>query len=157
MSPVPRVRFMNSPWKPMSPRDRSRFLSALDEDFHELFKVKVDFDDSLPRTPEFEMLYARFGRPVYTMGLRLLGSREAAEEARARRGKLRIFFGEHMRPGAVRKLVEAKRDYQRAGLGHRLVGAVVEAQRVQGAGPLTAGADGPDQGGAACGHARKSC
>jgi len=25
-------------------------------------------------------LYARFGRPVYTMGLRLLGSREAAEE-----------------------------------------------------------------------------
>ena len=25
-------------------------------------------------------LYARFGRPVYTMGMRLLGSREAAEE-----------------------------------------------------------------------------
>jgi RNA polymerase sigma-70 factor (ECF subfamily) len=25
-------------------------------------------------------LYARFGRPVYTLGLRLLGSREAAEE-----------------------------------------------------------------------------
>src|SRR5262245_36352605 len=25
-------------------------------------------------------LYARFGRPVFTMGLRLLGSREAAEE-----------------------------------------------------------------------------
>ena len=25
-------------------------------------------------------LYSRFGRPVYTMGLRLLGSREAAEE-----------------------------------------------------------------------------
>ena len=25
-------------------------------------------------------LYARYGRPVYTMGLRLLGSREAAEE-----------------------------------------------------------------------------
>src|SRR4029077_20542086 len=25
-------------------------------------------------------LYGRFGRPVYTMGLRLLGSREAAEE-----------------------------------------------------------------------------
>jgi RNA polymerase sigma-70 factor (ECF subfamily) len=25
-------------------------------------------------------LYARFGRPVYTMGLRLLGTREAAEE-----------------------------------------------------------------------------
>ena len=35
-------------------------LCALDEDFRELFKVKVDFDDSLPRTPEFEMLYARF-------------------------------------------------------------------------------------------------
>ena len=35
-------------------------LSALDEDFHELFKVKVDFDDSLPRTSDFELLYARF-------------------------------------------------------------------------------------------------
>lgn len=32
-------------------------------------------DDDAIRT-----LYARFGRPVYTMGLRLLGSREAAEE-----------------------------------------------------------------------------
>jgi lon-related putative ATP-dependent protease len=35
-------------------------LCALDEDFSELFKVKVDFDDSLPRTAEFELLYARF-------------------------------------------------------------------------------------------------
>jgi lon-related putative ATP-dependent protease len=35
-------------------------LYALDEDFGELFKVKVDFDDSLPRTSEFEQLYARF-------------------------------------------------------------------------------------------------
>ena len=35
-------------------------LSALDEDFRELFKVKVDFDDSLPRTSDFELLYARF-------------------------------------------------------------------------------------------------
>jgi predicted ATP-dependent protease len=35
-------------------------LCALDEDFRELFKVKVDFDDSLPRTPDFELLYARF-------------------------------------------------------------------------------------------------
>jgi hypothetical protein len=35
-------------------------LHAVDEDFRELFKVKVDFDDSLPRTPEFELLYARF-------------------------------------------------------------------------------------------------
>ncbi|HEU5394930.1 MAG TPA: AAA family ATPase, partial [Candidatus Methylomirabilis sp.] len=35
-------------------------LFVLDEDFRELFKVKVDFDDSLPRTPEFELLYARF-------------------------------------------------------------------------------------------------
>jgi lon-related putative ATP-dependent protease len=35
-------------------------LCAFDEDFPELFKVKVDFDDSLPRTPEFELLYARF-------------------------------------------------------------------------------------------------
>jgi lon-related putative ATP-dependent protease len=35
-------------------------LYALDEDVGELFKVKVDFDDSLPRTPEFEQLYARF-------------------------------------------------------------------------------------------------
>jgi lon-related putative ATP-dependent protease len=35
-------------------------LCALDEDFGELFKVKVDFDDSFPRTPEAERLYARF-------------------------------------------------------------------------------------------------
>jgi lon-related putative ATP-dependent protease len=35
-------------------------LYALDEDFGELFKVKVDFDDSLPRTREVEQLYARF-------------------------------------------------------------------------------------------------
>jgi len=35
-------------------------LYTLDEDFRELFKVKVDFDDSLPRTSEFELLCARF-------------------------------------------------------------------------------------------------
>ena len=35
-------------------------LYNLDEDFRELFKVKVDFDDSLPRTPGTEQLYARF-------------------------------------------------------------------------------------------------
>jgi lon-related putative ATP-dependent protease len=35
-------------------------LCAYDEDFREQFKVKVDFDDSLPRTPESELLYARF-------------------------------------------------------------------------------------------------
>jgi lon-related putative ATP-dependent protease len=35
-------------------------LYALDEDFGELFKVKVDFDDSFPRTAETEGLYARF-------------------------------------------------------------------------------------------------
>jgi lon-related putative ATP-dependent protease len=35
-------------------------LYQLDEDFRELFKVKVDFDDSLPRTPESELLCARF-------------------------------------------------------------------------------------------------
>ena len=35
-----------------------------------------------PRTDDaaIRALYARFARPVYTMGLRLLGSREAAEE-----------------------------------------------------------------------------
>jgi predicted ATP-dependent protease len=35
-------------------------LYALDEDFGELFKVKVDFDDSFPRTRDTEGLYARF-------------------------------------------------------------------------------------------------
>jgi len=35
-------------------------LYALDEDFGELFKVKVDFDDSFPRTPDHVLLYARF-------------------------------------------------------------------------------------------------
>jgi lon-related putative ATP-dependent protease len=37
-------------------------LYALDEDFGELFKVKVDFDDSFPRTGDTELLYARFVR-----------------------------------------------------------------------------------------------
>jgi lon-related putative ATP-dependent protease len=47
------------------------FLYALDEDFGELFKVKVDFDDSLPRTPEVEQLYARFvGAACREEGLR---------------------------------------------------------------------------------------
>jgi lon-related putative ATP-dependent protease len=35
-------------------------LYALDEDFGELFKVKVDFDDSFERSPEHVLLYARF-------------------------------------------------------------------------------------------------
>ncbi|HXD99850.1 MAG TPA: ATP-binding protein [Candidatus Acidoferrum sp.] len=35
-------------------------LYALDEDFGELFKVKVDFDDSFPRTPDNVLFYARF-------------------------------------------------------------------------------------------------
>jgi lon-related putative ATP-dependent protease len=35
-------------------------LYALDEDFGELFKVKVDFDDSFSRTAATELLYARF-------------------------------------------------------------------------------------------------
>jgi len=30
--------------------------------------------------------------------------------------ELRVFFGEHMRPGAVRKMIEARRDHQRAHL-----------------------------------------
>jgi lon-related putative ATP-dependent protease len=35
-------------------------LYLLDEDFRELFKVKVDFDDSLPRTRDSELACARF-------------------------------------------------------------------------------------------------
>jgi lon-related putative ATP-dependent protease len=46
-------------------------LYALDEDFGELFKVKVDFDDSLPRTPEHALFYARFvGEACREEGLR---------------------------------------------------------------------------------------
>jgi predicted ATP-dependent protease len=37
-------------------------LYTLDEDFGELFKVKVDFDDSFIRTRDTELLYARFVR-----------------------------------------------------------------------------------------------
>ncbi len=36
------------------------FLYNLDQDFRELFKVKVDFDDSFARTHETELPYARF-------------------------------------------------------------------------------------------------
>ncbi len=49
-------------------------LWALDEDFGELFRVKVDFDDSLPRTRESEQLYARFiGAACREEGLRPFG------------------------------------------------------------------------------------
>jgi hypothetical protein len=39
---------------------RYYLLWAYDEDFRELVKVKVDFDDSFPRTLASEVLYARF-------------------------------------------------------------------------------------------------
>jgi predicted ATP-dependent protease len=46
-------------------------LYALDEDFGELFKVKVDFDDSFPRTSDNVLLYARFvGSACHEEGLR---------------------------------------------------------------------------------------
>lgn len=48
-------------------------LSPLEE--QELMRRLVAGEEDAIRA-----LYARFGRPVYTMGLRLLGSREAAEE-----------------------------------------------------------------------------
>jgi len=35
-------------------------LSALDDDFKELFKIAADFDDRVERTPETTFLYARF-------------------------------------------------------------------------------------------------
>jgi lon-related putative ATP-dependent protease len=35
-------------------------LSALDDDFKELFKIPADFDDRVERTPETTLMYARF-------------------------------------------------------------------------------------------------
>src|SRR5213593_3568231 len=49
---------------PLLPREEGRLVEGL-----------LAGDDAAIRA-----LYERFGRPVYTMGLRLLGSREAAEE-----------------------------------------------------------------------------
>ena len=49
---------------PLLPKEEQQLMEAL-----------LAGDDDAVRA-----LYARFGRPVYTMGLRLLGSREAAEE-----------------------------------------------------------------------------
>ena len=69
-------------------------LYALDEDFRELFKVKVDFDESVPRTPEFERFYAQFvGSACREEGLRHFscdavgvlveeGSRRVADQGR---------------------------------------------------------------------------
>ncbi len=55
-------------------------LYNLDEDFRELFKVKVDFDDSLARTPESEQLYARFvGSLCREEGLRPFGADAVAK------------------------------------------------------------------------------
>ncbi len=39
-------------------------LEQLDPDFHALFKVAVDFEDDVPRTPEHERLYARAAAAV---------------------------------------------------------------------------------------------
>src|SRR6185436_12934145 len=41
-----------------------RLLHAMDEDFVEMFKVKVDFDYEMLRTPENELRYASFIRQV---------------------------------------------------------------------------------------------
>jgi RNA polymerase sigma-70 factor (ECF subfamily) len=49
---------------PLLPKEEQQLMEAL-----------LAGDDDAIRT-----LYARFGRPVYSMGLRLLGTREAAEE-----------------------------------------------------------------------------
>src|SRR5439155_3172301 len=49
---------------PLLPREEQQLMEGL-----------LAGDDAAIRA-----LYGRFGRPVYTMGLRLLGSREAAEE-----------------------------------------------------------------------------
>ncbi|HEX9299917.1 MAG TPA: sigma factor, partial [Actinomycetota bacterium] len=49
---------------PLLPREEQQLIEGL-----------LAGDDAAIRA-----LYGRFGRPVYTMGLRLLGSREAAEE-----------------------------------------------------------------------------
>ena len=49
---------------PLLPREEAQLMEGL-----------LAGDDAAIRA-----LYARFSRPVYTMGLRLLGSREAAEE-----------------------------------------------------------------------------
>ena len=55
-------------------------LYSLDEDFRELFKVKVDFDDSFRRTPETELLYARFvGGACRDSGLRHFGADAVAK------------------------------------------------------------------------------
>jgi RNA polymerase sigma-70 factor, ECF subfamily len=49
---------------PLLPREEQQLMEGL-----------LDGDDDAIRA-----LYARFGRPVYSLGMRLLGSREAAEE-----------------------------------------------------------------------------
>jgi predicted ATP-dependent protease len=41
-----------------------RLLHSLDEDFVEMFKVKVDFDSEMQRTPENETQFASFIRQV---------------------------------------------------------------------------------------------
>ena len=52
------------PERPLLPKEEQQLVEGL-----------IAGDDTAIR-----MLYARFGRPVFTMGMRLLGTREAAEE-----------------------------------------------------------------------------
>ncbi len=71
-----------------------QLLYEVDEDFRELFKVKVEFEESLPRTPESERALGRFvAGAVQEHGLRALsaaavaalveeGSRQVAHQGR---------------------------------------------------------------------------
>ena len=105
-------------------------LSAVDEDVRELFKVQVDFDSSLPRTPEAEALYARFvggacrdeGLPHFAPGgvARLI---EHASRLVADQGRLTSSLGD------ILDLVRESA-FWATGAGRTLVGAEDVAQAV---------------------------
>jgi lon-related putative ATP-dependent protease len=108
-------------------------LSALDPDFLELFKVQADFDDEIPRTPDQELLVARFlGTVSRREGLRPLDPSGAARmiELAARLAGDEERLSTHLRSltDVLREADHVAGLAQRAEIGHDDVQAAVDAR-----------------------------
>jgi hypothetical protein len=97
-------------------------LHALDEDFLELFKVKVDFEDSVPQTPDFELfsstvetawMWKRSPWTAWTTSSRSIRWRGSHRGRRPRPG------ARHPLPAGGARAARARRHLHRAGQARR--------------------------------------
>ena len=104
-------------------------LSAVDDDFKELFKIAADFDDRIERTPETSLLYARFIAAVVRREKLLPFDRSAVARVIERASRL-VGDAERVSTG-LREIVDLlqEADQLAASSGKR----VVSASEVQGA------------------------